>query len=134
MAKNVRRFGDGRQWMSWVALDELPSIIEHALVTDALSGPVNVASPNPVRNAEFAETLARVLGRRQGWPMPAFLLRLFLGEMADQLMLGSRRLEPRKLLSTGYQFRYPELEIALRHEFGATVSSSGGSSRAPSSA
>lgn len=125
MTKNVRRLGDGRQWWSWVARDELPSIVEHALLTDALSGPVNVASPNPVRNAEFAETLARVLGRKPGWPLPAFVLRLLLGEMADQFALGSRRLEPRKLLATGYQFRFPDLEIALRHELGATVSSPG---------
>jgi uncharacterized protein len=131
MTKNVRRLGNGRQWRSWVALDELPSIVEHALATDALSGSVNVASPNPVRNAEFVETLARVLGRKSGWPMPAFLLRILLGEMADQFALGSRRLEPRKLLATGYQFRFPELEAVLRHELGG-ISSSNRAPAAPS--
>ncbi|MGZ6313166.1 MAG: DUF1731 domain-containing protein, partial [Candidatus Limnocylindrales bacterium] len=101
---------------SWVALDEIPPIVEHVLVTETLMGPVNVDSPNPVRNAEFVAALARVCGRRPGRAMPAFLIRLAVGEMADALFLASRRMEPRKLLATGYRFLYPELEPGLRHQ------------------
>ncbi len=115
---DMGRMGDGKQWVSWVARDDLASIIHHALVTDALVGPVNPVSPNPVRNVEFVEILARVLNRKPGLPIPALVLRTMLGEMADALVLASRRIEPRKLLATGYQFRCPKLEAALRHELG----------------
>jgi uncharacterized protein (TIGR01777 family) len=116
MFMNLRRLGSGRQWFSWVARDEVASIVHHALVTDALDGPVNATSPNPVRNAEFFATLGRVLGRQPFVPMPAFLLQLILGQMADALILASRRIEPRRLLASGYEFRFPELEVALRRE------------------
>jgi uncharacterized protein (TIGR01777 family) len=116
MFMHLRRLGSGRQWFSWVARDEVASIVHHALVTDALDGPVNATSPNPVRNAEFFATLGRVLGRQPFVPMPAFLLQLILGQMADALILASRRIEPGRLLATGYAFRFPELEVALRRE------------------
>jgi uncharacterized protein (TIGR01777 family) len=116
LRRNMGRMGDGRQWSSWVSRDELASIIEYVLLTDALAGPVNPVSPNPVSNAEFTATHSRVLGSKPGMPVPAFLLRLMLGEMAETLILASRRIEPRKLLSAGYPFRFPELESALRHE------------------
>ena len=116
LARNARRIGSGEQWWSWIALDDMTRVVHHALTTDALAGPVNVASPNPVRNVEFVAKVARVLGRKPGQPMPAFLLRLVLGETAGALLLASRRLAPRKLLATGYPFRFPELEAALRHE------------------
>ncbi len=119
ITSNLRPLGSGRQWWSWVALDELPALVEHILGTDALVGAVNVASPNPVRAAEFSATLGRVLGRRPGRSVPAFLLRLVMGEMAEALLLASRRIEPRRLLQTGYEFRYPELEAALRHQLGS---------------
>jgi uncharacterized protein len=121
IGRGTNRIGNGQQWMSWVGRDELASIVQHVLVTDTLEGPVNPVSPNPVRNADFAATTARVLGRKPGLPLPAFLLHLLLGEMADEFMLASRRMEPRKLLATGYRFRFPDLETALRHELMATA-------------
>jgi len=110
------RLGDGRQWSSWVGRDELASIVQYALTTGTLYGPVNAVSPNPVRNAEFTATLGRVVGRRPFLPVPAFLLRMLGGEMAETFALASRRLVPRRLLESGYRFRFSELEAALRHE------------------
>jgi len=116
LKRNMGRIGDGRQWNSWVGRDELARIIDFVLVTDALEGPVNPVSPNPLPNAEFAATLSRALGAKPGMPIPAFMLRLILGEMADALILASRRIEPCKLLAAGYQFSFPLLEDAMRHE------------------
>ena len=118
LQRNIGRIGNGQQWCSWVGRDELASIVQHVLITETLAGPVNPVSPHPMRNAEFAATVSRALGARPGLPLPAFLLRLMLGEMADALILASRRIEPRRLLDSGYQFRFPKLEQALRHELG----------------
>jgi uncharacterized protein len=118
LKRNIGRIGSGQQWTSWVGRDELASIIEYVLITDSIAGPVNSTSPNPLRNAEFSETLSHALGRKPGMPMPAFLLRLLLGEMADALILASRRMIPEKLLLAGYQFRFPELADAVQHEQG----------------
>ncbi|HLO30947.1 MAG TPA: TIGR01777 family oxidoreductase [Anaerolineales bacterium] len=108
--------GDGQQWMSWVGRDELASIIEFALTTETLSGPVNAVSPNPLRNIEFATASTRALGQKPGGVMPAFIVRLVMGEMGEELLLASRRMQPAKLLAAGYRFRYPELDCALQHE------------------
>lgn len=108
--------GDGRQWMTWVARDELASIIEFALKTESLSGPINAVNPNPLRDAEFAATATRALGTKPGGVMPAFLVRLLLGEMGEEFILASRRVYPARLLAAGYRFRFPELEEALKHE------------------
>ncbi len=108
--------GDGQQWMSWVGRDELASIIEFALTTENLSGPVNAVSPNPLRNAEFAMTATKALGLKAGGVMPNFIVRLAMGEMGEEFALASRRAQPAKLLAAGYQFRYPELACALQHE------------------
>jgi uncharacterized protein (TIGR01777 family) len=105
--------GSGRQYMSWVALDDVVDVIRHALVTATLDGPVNTASPNPVTNREFARTLGRVLGRPAVMPAPAFALRLVLGELGGEL-LGGQRVDPGRLLASGYEFRNPQLEPALR--------------------
>jgi uncharacterized protein len=121
LRRNVGRIGNGRQWSSWVARDELASIIEHVLITDTLVGPVNPVSPCPVRNAEFAAAVSHALGARPGLPIPAFVLRLLLGEMGESLILASRRMQPARLLATGYRFRYGELESALRHELAAAA-------------
>jgi uncharacterized protein (TIGR01777 family) len=112
--------GEGQQWTSWVGRDELAYIIEFALTTETLSGPVNAVSPNPVRNAEFAMTASRALEQKCGGTMPATLVRLFMGEMGEELILSSRRIQPAKLLAAGYSFRFPELEGAVRHEWEST--------------
>ena len=110
--------GTGRQWMSWIAVDDLLGVIHHALITDALAGPVNATAPNPVTSATFASTLGRVLHRPAVLPVPAAALRLAFGEMADVAMLSSARVLPARLQESGYAFRYPVLEEALRFLLG----------------
>lgn len=108
------RLGSGRQWMSWIALDDLCGVIERALDDDSMRGTYNAVSPGPVRNAEFTRTLAGVLHRPAILPAPAFALRLALGAMADELLLTSQRLAPARLLAAGFRFAHEELEAALR--------------------
>jgi uncharacterized protein len=108
------RLGSGRQWMSWLALEELVAMIQFALTANSLTGPANAVSPHPVRNADFTKVLARVLRRPAIFPAPAFALRLALGEMADGLLLASQRVLPKKFESLGYKFVLPDLESALR--------------------
>jgi uncharacterized protein (TIGR01777 family) len=110
--------GDGAQWMSWIALDDVIGAIRHALTTDALRGPLNVVAPAPVTNAEFTRTLGRALGRPTLVPLPAFAARLALGEMADELLLASQRAVPARLQASGYRFRYSTLDEALRAVLG----------------
>ena len=112
------KLGSGKQYMSWVALDDVIGTIQHALSTEGLEGPVNVTAPNPVTNREYTKTLGRVLWRPTIIPMPGFMARLAFGEVADALLLASQRTVPRVLEHTGYQFRHPELEPALRHMLG----------------
>lgn len=112
------RVGSGRQWVSWIGLGDTVSAIMHVLGTEALAGPVNLAAPAPVTNAELTETLARVLRRPAIVPVPAFVMRLAFGEMGEATLLASQRMRPRRLLESGYRFRYPTLESALRHELG----------------
>ena len=107
--------GGGRQYLSWIALDDAVGAIQHAIVTDALQGPTNAVAPRAVTNQEFTKTLGAVLGRPTVIPLPAFAARLMFGEMADELLLASTRVQPAKLLASGYGYRYPELEGALRH-------------------
>jgi uncharacterized protein (TIGR01777 family) len=114
------RLGNGRQHMSWIAIDDLVSVIHHLLMTESLSGPVNATAPLPVTNREFAATLGRVLHRPALLPVPAAALRLAFGEMADVTILSSQRALPARLETGGYRFRYPELEPALRHLLGRT--------------
>jgi len=108
------RLGSGKQWMSWISLEDLVGVFQHTLATAALEGPVNAVAPTPVTNAEFTKTLGRVLSRPTVFPMPAFAARLAFGELADELLLASARVEPARLLATGYRFRHPTLEEALR--------------------
>jgi uncharacterized protein len=107
------RVGSGDQWWSWVALDDVIGAIEHIMKTDTLAGPVNVVSPSPVTNREFTGSLASALSRPAFFPMPAFAARLALGQMANELVLASQRVEPAKLRASGYRFRRRELGNAL---------------------
>ncbi len=108
------RIGSGKQWMSWVALDDAMGAIRFAIGDAALRGPVNVVAPNPARNSEFTRVLARALRRAAIFPAPAFALRLMLGEMADALLLSSQRVVPQKLSEGCFRFQFADLEAALR--------------------
>jgi uncharacterized protein (TIGR01777 family) len=110
--------GTGQQYMSWIALDDILGSIPHALVTASLHGPVNAVAPQPVTNGACTTILGRVLGRSTLVPLPAFAARVAFGEMAHALLLASTRVEPARLLETGYVFNYPVLPEALRHLLG----------------
>jgi uncharacterized protein (TIGR01777 family) len=108
------RLGAGRQWWSWIHVDDIVGAIHHALDPQSLSGAVNLVAPNPTRNAEFTKILASVLGRPALFPVPEFALRAALGATAAQeLLLASQRVEPAKLAASGYSFRFRELRAAL---------------------
>jgi uncharacterized protein len=109
------RLGSGRQWWSWVTFDDVIGIYRHALTASTTSGPLNATAPNPVTNAEFTATLARVVGRPALMPVPSFGPRLLLGQLADELVLASARVHPAATESSGYSFRHPTLEAGLRH-------------------
>ncbi len=111
--------GNGRQYMSWITLDDTVAAIGHLLGAEAASGPVNVVAPAPVTNREFTRTLGRVLRRPTLFPMPGFAARLAFGEMADALLLASTRVKPAGLTAAGYAFRHGSLEEGLRHVLGA---------------
>lgn len=106
--------GGGRQYMSWIALDDLIGAIKFVLATESLSGAVNLVAPRAATNREFTKTLGRVLGRPTLFPMPAFAARLAFGEMADELLLSSTRVEPVRLGEAGFSFAQGDLEAALR--------------------
>jgi hypothetical protein len=112
------RLGSGRQWMSWIALDDTVAAIVHCLDNEAIAGPVNLGAPSPVTNAEFTKTLGRVLRRPTVFPAPALALRLAFGEMADALLLASTKMEPTVLEQTGYAWKFRDLEPALRYLLG----------------
>jgi uncharacterized protein (TIGR01777 family) len=112
------RLGSGTQWMSWIALDDVVGAIRAAIANDQLRGPFNLVAPNPVQNSEFTRLLAKVLHRPAIFPAPAFALRLALGEMADALLLSSQRVQPERLISAGFTFRFENLESALRAALG----------------
>jgi len=109
------RLGSGKQWWSWIHLDDIVGAIHHVMQADSLSGPVNLVASNPVRNADFTKTLASVLGRPAFFSVPAFAARSGLGEMAQELMLASQRVEPAKLKASGYRFRFEDLRTALEN-------------------
>src|SRR2546423_1692226 len=109
------KVGSGKQYISWVALEDSVNAILLAINDESIRGPLNVVSPNPVTNEEFTKTLGHVLNRPTALAMPAFAARLAFGEMADEMLLVSQRVMPKRLNSAGFQFKYPDLESALRH-------------------
>ncbi len=113
--------GTGRQYMSWITLDDLVAAIHHVTVTDEVSGPVNAVSPSPVTNREFTKTLGRVLRRPTILPLPAAVVRLLFGEMGRALLLEGARVVPSRLLASGFEFAHPTLDGALRHTLGRSA-------------
>ena len=109
--------GNGRQWWSWVALPDAVEALLHILHNDSLSGPVNVTAPGAVTNRAFTDTLGRVLRRPTVMPLPGFVARLLMGEMASGLLLASARVEPRRLAQSEFQFRFPDLATALKGNY-----------------
>lgn len=107
------RLGSGTQWMPWISVDDWAGLTARLITNDAARGPFNLSAPNPVTNAEFTRTLGRVLGRPSIFPVPAFALKLALGELSDALLTGQRAV-PEKALALGYTFRHATLEAALR--------------------
>ena len=112
------KVGTGRQYISWVALDDAVSAIKLAINDQSMQGPLNVVSPHPVTNEELTKTLGHVLNRPTALAMPAFAARLAFGEMADEMLLVSQRVMPKKLTSAGFQFQFPELERAIKKYVG----------------
>jgi uncharacterized protein (TIGR01777 family) len=112
------RIGSGQQYMSWISLDDLAGVVLHALRTDTVRGAVNAVAPYPVTNREFTKTLGRILNRPTILPVPAAAARLAFGQMAEEMLLASASAVPSRLVATGYAFRQPRLEDALRHTLG----------------
>ena len=109
------RLGSGKQWMSWVTLEDVVGILRLAIEKPSIRGALNVVSPQPLQNAEFTKLLAKTMHRPALFPVPAFALRLALGEMADALLLSSQRVAPKKLEQIGYAFLHPDLPAALNY-------------------
>jgi uncharacterized protein (TIGR01777 family) len=109
------KIGDGRQWMSWIDVQDMVGAIHHVLKSDLLQGPVNMVAPKPVTNAEFTKTLGSVLSRPTILPMPAFAVKFAFGEMGETVLLGSQRVEPAQLVVSGYPFRFTSLRASLEN-------------------
>ena len=107
------RFGNGRQWMSWISRDDLIRLIGHLFVTPELEGPVNATAPEPVRNAAFARALAKALGRPALLVAPAWLLRFLAGELAEEMLLGGQRVLPARAVASGFRFDDTDLDRTL---------------------
>jgi uncharacterized protein (TIGR01777 family) len=107
------KIGNGRQWMSWIDVQDMVGAIHHILKSDLLHGPVNLVAPKPVTNSEFTQTLASVLSRPAIFPVPAFVVKLAFGEMGETVLLGSQRVEPAQLVASGYPFRFSDLRASL---------------------
>jgi uncharacterized protein (TIGR01777 family) len=112
--------GGGSQWMSWISLDDAISALLHSLMCEELQGPLNVTAPQPVDNREMTRVLARVLRRPAVARVPSLAARIAFGEMAEEMLLSSSQVLPKRLSESGYEFRHPDLEAALRHLLGRT--------------
>ncbi len=106
--------GSGKQWMSWIHLDDIVGMIRFAIDNDTIQGAVNGTAPLPVTNKDFSKTLGKVLKRPAFFPMPAFVVKLLFGQMGEELLLAGQRVIPEKLTQAGFQFKYPQLEDALK--------------------
>ncbi len=107
------RLGNGQQWMSWIALADVVRALEFFLLSPKLKGTFNLVSPHPIRNEEFTQIVARSVGKKAFWPIPAFILKAALGDMARELLLASARVMPHRLMQSGFNFEYPDLAAAL---------------------
>jgi uncharacterized protein (TIGR01777 family) len=107
------RIGSGQQWQSWIDVQDMVGAIHHILKNDLIQGAVNMVAPHPVRNLEFVKTLASVLSRPAIFPLPEFAVKLAFGEMGEEVLLAGQKVEPGKLISSGYPFRYRELRASL---------------------
>jgi uncharacterized protein len=112
------RIGNGRQWMSWIALDDAIALLLDMMYVQKYSGPINTVSPNSVRNIDFTKTLGKVLGKPTVIPLPSFAVKTLFGEMGQKLLLEGANIQANKALEFGFQFQYPYLEEALRFELG----------------
>lgn len=108
--------GGGRQWMSWISLEDVVALLVYCLENDEVHGPVNAVAPEPSRNADFVETLGKVIGRPTVIPVPGFGIQALFGQMGRELLLASTRASAERVLGLGFAFRHPELEGALRAE------------------
>ncbi len=113
------RLGSGRQWLSWIALEDAVQFVLRAIDDPAMSGAYNLCAPAPVTNAEFTDAFARALHRRALVATPAFVIRAAFGEMADGVLLASQRVRPARLIEMGFPFRFPDAAAALRHAVAA---------------
>ena len=108
------RLGSGKQYFPWIHVDDVVGVFLHASTHDELTGPVNLVAPEPATNAEFTAALARAFGKSAPFAVPGFALKLALGDVADEMLLASQRMSPTRVLQSGYVFRYPLLQEALR--------------------
>jgi uncharacterized protein (TIGR01777 family) len=113
--------GSGKQWMSWIARDDLVRLIAHVIATPTLDGPINATAPEPVRNSDFTKELGHALYRPAVLRIPAATLRLVGGDFAKELLLGGQRVVPQKALASGFAFRYPEITGALQSILGTAT-------------
>jgi len=109
------KVGNGKQWMSWIDVQDMVGGIQHVLSNEAIRSPVNFVAPNPVTNAEFTKILASVLSRPAIFPLPAFMVKLAFGEMGETVLLGSQRVQPTLLTANGYCFKFSDLRVSLEH-------------------
>jgi len=112
------RIGSGKQYMSWIDLDDLVALIQQALYTESLRGPVNATAPNPVTNATFTSALGRALGRPTVLPVPGLAVKAVFGELGTEALLWGQRVLPRKATESGFRFFYEGVEDSLRFQLG----------------